>query len=358
MIMSQQNRFDNRVKSLRQARGWTQQELAEATGLSRTGVSAIEASRLVPSVAAAMDLAQALGCTVEALFGRAAAAMPAAFVSLPATFPCRYWAAEVAGHTCLYPVESSARGDLPHDGVAQNEADLPNGSGIAAKTLVLASCDPAAGLLASLYERRSGLRMVVLMRTSSEALALVDQGRAHVAGVHFTAAASQRGNGGELRSRKVQSDLHLVHLAQWQEGLAIQSGTSLRTAAAAARAHLRWVGRQPGAGARRCQDLLLGERNPPRRVAHDHRGVVEAIRGGWADVGVCHRLASEEAGLKFLPIEEENYDLCFRSDMADDARLACLLETVRSSDYRRLLAELPGYRPQPDFGEIEHVAAG
>src|SRR5436190_23215265 len=110
----------NRVKTLRQVRGWTQGQLAEAAGLSRTGVGAIESARLVPSVAAALALARALGCTVEELFAPPTQA-GAAFAWLPAAFPCRYWAAEVAGRTLLFPVEG---GELKHDGLAQHAGDL------------------------------------------------------------------------------------------------------------------------------------------------------------------------------------------------------------------------------------------
>ena len=49
-------------------RGWSQEELARLSGLSRAGVSAIETGRLIPSAAAALALAAALGCRVEDLF--------------------------------------------------------------------------------------------------------------------------------------------------------------------------------------------------------------------------------------------------------------------------------------------------
>src|SRR5262245_13397471 len=186
-IMSQAQ-FDNRVKAHRQARGLTQQELADAAGLSRTGVGAIEAARLVPSVAAALGLAQALDCSVEDLFGPKSGRPVVEFAWQPARFPCRYWAAEVAGRILLFPVESGARGDLCHDGVARHAGDLPGRSELAQATLVLVSCDPAAGLLAAAYERRSGGRMLVFTRSSGEALSMVERGWAHVAGIHFSRA--------------------------------------------------------------------------------------------------------------------------------------------------------------------------
>jgi molybdate-binding protein/DNA-binding XRE family transcriptional regulator len=347
--------LDNRVKALRQARGWTQDELAKAAGLSRTGVSAIEAARLVPSVAAAIGLARALGCKVEDLFGPQPAAGLVEFAWLPVAFPCRYWMAQVEDHMLLFPVESGPQGALVHDGIARHAADVPAASEIARRTLVLASCDPAAGYLAETYRRHGGFRMLVFSRSSGEALSLVEQGLAHVAGVHLAAADDSRGNAVAIAKRNTSQGLELLRVAQWEEGLACQPGARIRSAASAARSNLRWVGRSVGAGARRCQDELLGSRRSPRHVARDHRGIVEAIRSGWADVGVCLRLASEEGQLAFLPVGEENYDLCFPSNQAADPRMVALINTIRASEYRRLLAELPGYRAQSQLGEVEHV---
>src|SRR5262245_33352324 len=172
--MSEATRLDNRVKALRQARGWTQDDLARAADLSRTGISAIESRRLVPSVAAAIGLARALDCTVEDLFGAPRAPNAAEFAWLPAAFPCRYWTAEVAGRTLLFPLESGPRGGLLHDGVAKHPGDLPQRQEIAKRTLVLASCDPAAGYMASAYRHSGGFRMLAFTRSSSEALELVE----------------------------------------------------------------------------------------------------------------------------------------------------------------------------------------
>ncbi|MFT3920984.1 MAG: substrate-binding domain-containing protein [Myxococcales bacterium] len=263
--------------------------------------------------------------------------------------------AEVGGRTLLFPVESGPCGNVLHDGIARHASDLPQRGELAHRTLVPASCDPAAGLLATLYQRDSGHRMLTFTRSSSEALALVEQRLAHVAGVHLAAADDNRGNAAMIASHQPLCELELLHVARWEEGLACHPRRRIRSAAAAAKSKLRWVGRSAGAGARRCQDELLGRRQTPKQVARDHRGVVEAIRGGWADVGVCLRLASEEGQLTFLPIGEENYDLCFRRDQAADLRIAALHNTIRSAEYRRLLGDLPGYQPQSHLGEIEHV---
>jgi molybdate-binding protein len=88
---------------------------------------------------------------------------------------------------------------------------------------------------------------------------------------------------------------------------------------------------------------LIGPRRAPQRLATDHRGVAEAVRSGWADAGVCLRLVSEEAGLDFLGVRFESYDLCFPVRWEDDPRIRALVAAVRSGGYRRALGELPGY---------------
>jgi molybdate-binding protein len=71
--------------------------------------------------------------------------------------------------------------------------------------------------------------------------------------------------------------------------------------------------------------------------------LAECVRCGWADVGDCLPLTSEEMAPDFLGIRRELYDLCFPESLAHDPRLRALVEVVRSAPYRLLLGELPGY---------------
>ena len=58
----------NCVKDLRQARGWTQEELAKATGVSRQSINSIERNRYVPSLALALIFARVFGCPTDEIF--------------------------------------------------------------------------------------------------------------------------------------------------------------------------------------------------------------------------------------------------------------------------------------------------
>jgi putative transcriptional regulator len=61
-------RILNRVKELRLERGWTQQQLAEAVGVSRQSVNSIERNRYVPSLLLALALAQVFACSTDEIF--------------------------------------------------------------------------------------------------------------------------------------------------------------------------------------------------------------------------------------------------------------------------------------------------
>ena len=58
----------NRVKELRTARGWTQEQLAMAVGVSRQSINSIERDRYVPSLLLALTLARVFGCSTDQIF--------------------------------------------------------------------------------------------------------------------------------------------------------------------------------------------------------------------------------------------------------------------------------------------------
>jgi putative transcriptional regulator len=58
----------NRVKELRTGRGWTQQQLADAVGVSRQSINSIETDRYVPSLPLALTFARIFGVTTDAIF--------------------------------------------------------------------------------------------------------------------------------------------------------------------------------------------------------------------------------------------------------------------------------------------------
>src|SRR5262245_19845380 len=153
MIMSRERQPHNSVKTRRLGRGWSQAGLAERAGISRPAVSAIEMRRLVPSVTTALALARVLECTVGALFHSGSTSTGTAWAWEPPQPTCRFWQARLAKGTLLYPVEATPAGVVPHDGLLRRGKLTVTAQSTAESTLVMACCDPAAGLLAAEFAR-------------------------------------------------------------------------------------------------------------------------------------------------------------------------------------------------------------
>ena len=58
----------NRIAGLRAARGLSQQQLADAIGVSRKTISTVETSRFTPSVVIALQMARYFEVPVEQIF--------------------------------------------------------------------------------------------------------------------------------------------------------------------------------------------------------------------------------------------------------------------------------------------------
>lgn len=340
------------VQLRRHARAWSQMELAERVGISRTAVSAIEGERLSPSVATALALAAVFECSVEELFGRTKTAGVSGpeWAWMPRTEACRYWEAAISGRRRLYPVEAMPLNPAPHDGVWQNGVLREAGPPVAENTLVMACCDPAAGLLAAEYARASGFRLLVFPRGGRVALELMRQGLVHVAGLHYSTEEHPERNA-QMAHAQIKSGCNLLRAAKWETGIVLANGDRSRSAESVARRRLRWAAREPGSAARECLDELLEGRRFAGREVRGHAAVAEAVYSGWAGAGVCVRFSAEEAGLNFLPVRTEALDLCFPSTIQHDPRILALVRLLRARAYRRLVSELPGYDAR-QTGEI------
>ncbi len=343
--MSTRISLPHAVAARRRARGWSQVEFATRAGLPRSSVSAIEAGRLTPSVTAALAVAEALECSVEELFGAGgkAAADTMQWAWEPHLTPCRYWEAEVGGRRLMFPVESLPGSAPAHDGIYRQGGLRPHEDGHAGRTLVLAGCDPMAGLLAAEYAASSGFRLLAFSRGGGPALELLRRGAVHVAALHRS-TAEQPARNAETARQRLGDGYRLLRCAEWEEGLALPAASNhARSVGACARRIRRWAMREPGSSARECLDELLPKPRFSHRIVTSHAAVAELVRSGWAEAGVCVRICAEDAGLHFLPVRTESLDLCFSAVMERDPRVQALIRLLRSRAHRHLIDELPGY---------------
>jgi len=345
----------NGVQVRRLAHKWSQAELAERAGISRTAISAIEGEKLTPSVSSAMALAAALECSVEELFGNGRSPSKPSWAWKPRGDFSRFWMAEVNRRPLAYPVEAGFLNQIPHDGIFRNGDDFScqNGEDVAmaSGTLTVATCDPAAGILSSEYASFSGFRMLVFPRGGGTALQLLKDGLVHVAAVHRSTKDHPNRNV-DIVKEKLGRDYCMVRAAQWESGVAVSASVAVHSANALLRR--RWAYREPGSAARECLDEIFGGHAFDGRQVDNHFGVAEAVRIGWADAGICVKLCAVDAGLNFLPLRTETLDFCFSKDLENDPRIMALIGLLRSYKCRRVINELPGY-DTAEMGEMQRL---
>jgi molybdate-binding protein/DNA-binding XRE family transcriptional regulator len=353
------------VRVRREAAGLTQAELAEACGLSRQSVGAIEVGRSVPAVDVALRVAAALGASVEELFGepteeRAISAEPS-----PRGARGRVVLAWIGDRWIARSVE-----DEPHlsaDGLAQAapggrvavEPTRPVAE--ARESLLVLGCAMGLGLLADRVSGRAGAgRCVWLPISSTAALDALARGHAHVGGVHLVDARSGQSNVVDVR-RHAREPWTLVTLGRWEAGIVLPAGNPKRLARAAdlARAGLVLATREPGSGARRLLDRALregGARAQARSIAaRGHLEVARLVASGAADAGIATRDVALALRLAFVPLAEERYDLVAPTSSIDDPRVARLFDALASLGARRELEAL-GYDTRDSGSRIELAA--
>jgi molybdate-binding protein/transcriptional regulator with XRE-family HTH domain len=337
--------MSTRLSEARRARGWSQAELASRAGVSRAEVSAIEQARHAPSVTVALGLASALDLTVEGLFGaESRSPSPTPAWPLPAD-DARAWVARVSAGLHVYPVEATAAGAIAHDaewrrGRLRAWAD----EAVSDRTLVVAGCDPFVGLLARALMAQQGIRVLPLLRSSTEALDMLGRGLVHAAGVHFVDPGGRSRNV-QAVSSTLGAGYRLLHQSSWETGVALPASRRERSPGAVVRSRLRWVNREEGSSARHTFDALFEDRPPPPghdRIVRDHRAVAATVSSGWAEAGICARPVAREARLGFVTICRESYDLCVAGGARDDPRLRALVAVLRSAMYRQALGAVPG----------------
>jgi putative molybdopterin biosynthesis protein len=356
-----------RLRLARQARGFSQQQLAGMAGVSRQAVSAVESGLSDPSLRVALALARALGMTVEQMFGQAT---PSVQVTARPVAPLASQGARVTlapmgeGFVAL-PLSGSAvsrAGFLPAGGLTADTVGAGRWSGATAQvrpvgpprpTLVVAGCDPALPLLETpLAMLDPPIAFSWWPCPSQEALRLAADGLVHVAGAHL------RGPGGEYNTGPAAALLpgggQVIGFCSWREGLLLRPDLVgvVQGVADVARRGLRLVNREPGAEARTVLDRELAELGTEARglPSYDtqvagHLEVAAAVAAGLAETGVASEPAALARGLAFVPLAAEHFDLVIPAVQAGTREVQALLKILSSRWLLDQVASLAGYDP-------------
>lgn len=335
--------WSSSLRACRERAGVSQQALAREVGVSRQALIAIEAGRQVPSTALALAIAGALGRRVEDLFALAPADRVAVDLAAPSAADGRVVLGRIDDRWVAHPLADAGRSAdaLLTDSGARPLADLER----LARNVLVAGCAPLLGVLAGRLSERSRTDAARwLWANSEQALDWLERRQVHVAGLHLGDDASGADHEALLRARLPGRALRVIHLARWRQGIVLAPGNphAIRDLADAIRPGLRFARREPGAGAARLL-AQLAPTSPEGPLARTHDEVAHLVRGGAAHAGIAIEAAAHAAGLDFVPLAEERFDLVV--DVAD-ARLepvARFLDALAERAFRDEAGAMPGY---------------
>jgi excisionase family DNA binding protein len=203
---------------------------------------------------------------------------------------------------------------------------------------VAANDDEAVGVLLEALLASQGPLLGAVRADSGEAVDLVAQGRAMIAGFHRRVVPTSAGGRRLARVRFVEREIGLV-------------GRSGRRAPPLAACEERRLASRPATSGTRSllDEALTGAGMASNRVheraacLRSHRDVVCAVARGDADVGITSRDWAERVGLPFRPLGVERYDLLVPADRLGHPAVVRVCGAASSPEVRRAVGSLPGH---------------
>jgi putative molybdopterin biosynthesis protein len=360
--------YENRLREKRQALALSQKQLADLAGITRQAVSALEANQYSPATSVALQLARALRCRVEDLFsikqggeiieGDLLGSIP------PSSGAVRAQVTQVGHRLLVRPLvgvgELSSLSATADGLIIGTDPDtkrvkvklLKDRDGVSRK-VVVGGCDPAMFLAGEHVRKHDPDNLVPCLMGSSIALGALKRGEVHVAGIHLAEERTGIWQLPDLRQSLGDMDCIVVTFAHWEEGLIVRPGNpkKIRSVGDIANPTVRIVNREKGSGARRLLDKQMDAgRIKANRVKGygdevlSHLDVASRIKAGLADTGIGVRSVAAIAGLDFVPLQRERYDLVVPKSYYETLHsLRVLLDTIVSKPFRDELEALGGY---------------
>jgi putative molybdopterin biosynthesis protein len=205
--------------------------------------------------------------------------------------------------------------------------------------------------------RESGSGFASLNEGTMRGVERLQRGEVVAAAIHFH-GADMSGNAAEdanitaLRAIPSLHDAVLVGVARREQGLLIAPGNpkNLRSLSDVITSGAQMATRQPGAGAQLLLEALLAKlgtnlkslrrREQPSLTGPD---LAASIRNGQADCGIATRAAAKSAGLDFVPLLWESFDLLMRQRSFFRSPMQALTAFLREERLARRAIDLGGY---------------
>jgi len=213
------------------------------------------------------------------------------------------------------------------------------------------SDDLALSALAEEVESAKGT-VVTVPVGSIQGLIALREGVADVAGCHLLDVDSEEYNLPYVRRFFPDRAVQVVTLVEREQGLVVALGNPLGLAGLEdlAQDGVSFVNRIGGSGTRLWLDRRLREAGLSHellagydREVRTHAAVAKLVADGQADAGLAVRAVAEDAGLGFVPLFTERYDIVFDASRAEEPAFRRLLDALAGAKFRRRAEALGGY---------------
>lgn len=215
------------------------------------------------------------------------------------------------------------------------------------------SHDLAVELLAShLDTLYPGTRFTTAFVGSLSGLVALECRDADIAGAHLMDDDSGRFNVPFVKRMMPNETVVLLNLMQRVQGLMVARGNPKHVLGIEdlKRPDITFVNRQNGSGTRILLDsrlLKLGiaqaEVKGYEREEKTHMAVASLVAQGKADAGLGAQSAASVAGLDFIPLLKERYDLIALQESFEQPSFQRIQEVVRQETFKDMLNSIPGY---------------
>ncbi|TPL71662.1 helix-turn-helix transcriptional regulator [Mesorhizobium sp. B2-3-15] len=203
--------------------------------------------------------------------------------------------------------------------------------------------------------RQSGSGLAFLTEGTEAGVTRLLRGEVSVAAIHFHSDDPDP-NVTAIATRPRLYDAVLVGFARREQGLLLAPGNpkSLNTLTDVLATGARIAVRQRGAGADMLLTLLLTDAGASHRDVNRLEPpcltgpeLAAAVRTGRADCGIATRAAACAAGLDFVSLAWESFDLLMRQRTYFQQPIQALLRLLQQDTFASRAAELAGYDPSP-----------
>lgn len=230
-------------------------------------------------------------------------------------------------------------------------------------TLVcIGSHDNILDLLANqLHKSRPIVRISSAHVGSMGGIMAIKRGEAHIAGSHLLDEKTGEYNISFVKRFLKGLPLQLINLCYREQGLIVAKGNpkNIKNFQDIAEHKHTFINRQNGAGTRLLTDKVLRDENidPATIIGYGHEeythmSIAASVANGSVDAGLGIRAAANALDLDFVPVAEERYDLIVPRVHLEDAKVASVLELIRTNtEFHNAIMALGGYNLR-DSGKV------